>query len=138
MAGIGGGFRFKLDQGAWNDVKSRARMEASRKAARATARRVQNEIRALGRVNSGKMVSSVTVQGPRQGGETTTFTVGSDLFYFWIQNDGTGPIYPVRAKFLRFKPKGSATFVFAKRTRGVPAGRFMEKASRGVRISDFF
>lgn len=133
-----GGFNFRINNPVWNSVKEQARLEASRKAARATARRVQNEIRSQGRVNSGKMVSSVTVQGPRNGRDKTTFSVGSDLFYFWIQNDGTGPIYPVRAKFLRFKPKGSSTFVFAKRTRGVPAGRFMEKASRGIRISDFF
>lgn len=133
-----GGFRFQLNNAVWNDVKSRARMETSRKGARATASRVQNAIRASGRVVSGKMVRSVTVQGPRGSGDRTTFTVGSDLFYFWIQNNGTGPIFPVRAKFLRFKPKGSSTYVFAKRTRGVPAGRFMEKATRGLRISDFF
>jgi hypothetical protein len=49
-------------------------------------------------------------------------------------HQGHKAIYPVRAKALRFRPKGSRTWVFAKRTRavkGVPYLRDALPAARG-------
>lgn len=41
---------------------------------------------------------------------------------------GHGEIVPVRAKVLRFRPKGSGQFVFAHRVRAVPPNPFIDRA----------
>lgn len=53
--------------------------------------------------------------------------IGSDLDYAEYIVRGTGiygphrtPIVPVRRKFLKFKPKGSSTYVFARSVKGTP------------------
>ncbi len=52
-------------------------------------------------------------------------TVGSNLSYAKIHHDGRGPVVAKRKKALRFKPKGSRKFVYAKRVKGVKANHFL-------------
>ncbi len=67
--------------------------------------------------------SNMSIRGKR-----VMCVIGTGVFYMRIQHQGTGPIYPKKAKALRFKPKGAGYFVFAKKTRGVPATPFLVKA----------
>lgn len=63
--------------------------------------------------------------------------VGTPVPYVKYQEFGTRAHGPVRAKMLRFRPKGSAEYVFAKWVRGVQPARFMRKALAALRPSDF-
>lgn len=65
------------------------------------------------------------------------YKVYSDLHYTIYQEKGIGPVTPVRAKALRFKPKGSGQFVFAQRTKGFPGGHFFRNAMRSLSLQDF-
>lgn len=65
------------------------------------------------------------------------FRVGTNLQYGRYQEWGIGPVVPKRAKVLRFKPKGSNTFVFAMRTRGFKGAHFMRDAYRATTKKDF-
>lgn len=67
--------------------------------------------------------SNTMVQGKR-----VVASIGTPIGYMKIQHQGTGPIYPKRAKALRFKPKGENAFIFAKKTKGVPATPFLVEA----------
>lgn len=46
---------------------------------------------------------------------------------------GHGTIYPVRAKFLKFKPKGSDRYVYAKKVKPVKPNNFMHEALMEVK-----
>jgi hypothetical protein len=110
---------------------------AAARAARVTRSRARAAIRAKDRYRTGHMIYSMGYQ--RRGGISlkTVYEVGSPLRYMDYQEFGTGPIYPVRAKALRFMPKGGTVYVFARRTKGVPAGRFMREAQRQLTSRDF-
>lgn len=111
---------------------------SARRASEAVQRRARNNIRRAGRINTGAMLNSIEVT--RLGTSTLLepkFRIGSDLQYARYQEHGIGPVYPVRAKVLRFKPKGSNTFVFARRTRGFEGAHFMRDAYRAITKQDF-
>jgi hypothetical protein len=107
------------------------------RAARVTWTRVRQNIRSKDLIRTGHMMSSMTARRRGTAGLVTTYEVGSPMKYVDYQEFGTGPIYPVRAKALRFMPKGMNTYVFAARTRGVPARRFMKEALDALRTQDF-
>ena len=89
-------------------------------------------IRAEGRINTGAMVQSIE---SRKVGERT-YEVGSRLNYAIYQHEGVkGPIYPRRAKVLRFKPKGGSGFVFARKVSGFKGIHFLTRALEQVRTS---
>lgn len=96
----------------------------------------KREITAQGRVDTGKM---------RQSGRTQRISRGPGTWYevefpgavAWFQHEGTKAHGPRRAKLLRFKPKGSSTFVFAKRVRGVTPSKFLTKALARLTVNDF-
>jgi murein DD-endopeptidase MepM/ murein hydrolase activator NlpD len=61
--------------------------------------------------------------------------VGTNVSYAGYQHEGTGiygprgtPIVPVKSKYLRFKPKGSTQFVYAKEVRGSMPTFFLKRA----------
>ena len=64
--------------------------------------------------------------------------VFSNLHYAIYQERGTRGSVARPGRMLRFKPKGSSTYVFAKRTGPVPATRFMERALNSLTSADFF
>jgi hypothetical protein len=59
--------------------------------------------------------------------------VGSDLPQATFHRKGHGVIRPVRAKALRFKPKGSQRFIFVKRVGPVPPNPYLERSLRAAR-----
>lgn len=72
-----------------------------------------------GRIDTGRLRNDIRVSTVRRSGRNLEVSVGTDLDYGIYQHEGVdGPVYPRRAKVLRFKPKGSSTFVFAQRVRG--------------------
>lgn len=76
---------------------------------------------------TGKGAASITTDVHRSG----LWVVGrvlTDVPYMRYQETGTGPIYPKKAKMLRFVPKGGNHFVFAKKTKGVPETKYMRTA----------
>lgn len=61
--------------------------------------------------------------------------VAFPVWYARLVHDGTGiygphhqPIRPKRAKFLRFKPRGSGRYVFAKQVKGMAPNPFLRNA----------
>lgn len=85
-------------------------------------------------VNTGRLRASISAKLVKFGGNLAVL-VGTNLNYAMYQHEGTGiyghngtPIVPVRAKFLRFKPKGSMTFVYAKEVRGSQPTFFLKRA----------
>jgi hypothetical protein len=96
----------------------------------------KQEITSQGRVDTGKM---------RQSGRTQRISRGPGSWYevlfpgdvAWYQHEGTRDHGPRRARMLRFKPKGSGMFVFAKRVRGVTPSKFLTKALSRLSASDF-
>lgn len=85
------------------------------------------------RTNTGAMQRSVKIKKQADA----WYKVYSDLHYTIYQEKGIGPVTPTRAKALRFKPKGSGSFVFAMRTRGFDGGHFFRRALRSLRLPDF-
>lgn len=85
-------------------------------------------------VNTGRLRASITAKLVKFGGNLAVL-VGTNVSYAGYQHEGTGiygphgqPIVPVKAKYLRFKPKGSTTFVYAKEVRGSMPTFFLKRA----------
>lgn len=112
----------------------------SRRAAERARDRVKANITAKDRVDTGAMRDAVKATHLRQTptrSEWGVVVTGKPANYFIFQDQGTRAHGPVRAKVLRFKPKGSSTFVFAKRVRGITPGNFVRDAFRDTRREDF-
>lgn len=111
----------------------RAGDRAAGRAAETTQRRVREGIVATDRIGSGKMLDGVAVtrQGPG------LYRVSSSESYARFQEFGRGPVRPIRAKALRFKPKGSSSYVFATYVRPDPGGHFYERALAALSVRDF-
>lgn len=142
--GSRGGYRLQLNDGAVKKLltgSSGSVYQAARRAGAVTRDRAKLDLTANRLVNTGLLRNSI---------ESTTFVrgkdvvsrVGTDVAYARYVHDGTqGPIVPRRARVLRFKPKGSSTFVFAAKVRGTrETGRyspFLANALKKLKPSDF-
>lgn len=85
-------------------------------------------------VNTGRLRASINTKLVKYGGELAVL-VGTNVNYAMFQHEGTGiygphgePIVPVRAKFLKFIPKGGSTYVFARSVKGSPPTFFLRRA----------
>lgn len=132
-----GQVRIKFDHDTIRKSAIRTSDESALRAARIARARARAAARRKGRIDTGEMIRSIGYQRRGEPSLQTTYEVGSPLKYLDWQEDGTKPIVPVRAKVLRFKPKGSGVFIFAMRTRGVPAGHFMKEARNAITQADF-
>lgn len=128
----------RLYQHAIASIAGNVSQHTARKAANIAAHRTRNNIRQLGRVDTGAMVDGiVTRESPTSTPLRRRWQVRSTAPYTRFQEFGTRAHGPVRAKALRFTPKGSNTVVFAKWVRGVTPGRFLRRALDSVAASDF-
>lgn len=112
--------------------------QAALKASKRTQGRIQRNIRAKGRVKSGRMVNSVTIE--RVFGKhplNPTFEIGARTRYAAYQEKGTRPHGPVKARRMVFVPKGAREAVFAKWVRGIKGAHFVRDAVRLIKPSDF-
>lgn len=133
-----GQVRLRIDNSKMRAEVGIITKDAVRRGAAKAQENYQNNIRADGLVNSGKLLSSVTQQDvPGREVLAPAIAVGTPLDYAKYPEYGTRAHGPVRAKALRFKPKGSNTFVFAKRVRGVKPYRFAQRALDSLRPRDF-
>ncbi|MFJ2774660.1 hypothetical protein [Streptomyces sp. NPDC087300] len=94
---------------------------------RAEAHRVRASIARHAPKDSGKMARSFLVRMSAVPGRSVTATVYTRSKVATYQQRGTRPHGPVRAKVLRFKPKGGGGVVFTPWVDGVPATHFITK-----------
>lgn len=110
---------------------------AARRAAYATRDQAKRNLTTSGRIDTGRLRDSIRASRKRTRGTTVTWSVGTPLQYGLYQEKGIGPVTPVKAKALRFKPKGSNTFVFAQRTKGFSGAFYLKRAYQSIKVSDF-
>jgi hypothetical protein len=132
----GKGYTLRLDERAIRVHVGGIAEDCAHAGAKALQTRVRHNITTAGRVDTTAMRNSFTIK-KADGWPNPSFSVGSDLHYTVYQEEGIGPVTPKRAKFLRFKPKGSRTFVFTKRTRGFPGAHFFKRAVASMDEADF-
>lgn len=126
----------RIDHTAVRRLLTKTSSEAGLKAARVAQSRVQRNMLLSNRTRTGAMMRSVNVEV--QGtGPSSRYRVHSDLSYTGFQEDGIGPVHARPGGVLVFKPKGSAVFVFTKRTKGFPGGHFFRDAARDIHFTDF-
>lgn len=132
--------RIQID---WNDSTIRRRLDqetsfSAKTAADRTASRVKANIQRKRRIDTTAMYRSIKATETVNTPTRSTWTVSSDVFYTILQEKGrTRRIYPKRAKVLRFKPKGSNVFVFARSVGGFPPGNFFKDAFSSLSARDF-
>lgn len=90
----------------------------------AAAGRVRDMAKAVitadGRVDTGQMRNTIVAEVNRTEGNTVVGRVTAESEHAVYQHEGTAQeIVPRRARVLRFRPRGSATFVFAPSVRGI-------------------
>jgi hypothetical protein len=85
-------------------------------------------------VDTGRLRASIEVKQVIYRGQVAVL-VGTNVNYAMFQHDGTGiygpratPIVPINGQFLRFRPKGSSGYVFARSVRGTPPTFFLRRA----------
>lgn len=78
-------------------------------------------------VETGRMRSDHTMELILSGGSPAV-RVGVNTEYAEWVHEGRGPIVPVRAKVLRFRPKGSGVYVFAHRVGPAKAQPWLREA----------
>ncbi|QNL30245.1 hypothetical protein SEA_CLEARASMUD_35 [Microbacterium phage ClearAsMud] len=96
-----------------------------------------SEIRAAGRVKTGRMIQGMQVRTIGSSDLIRRYEVSSSAPYTIFQNNGTRAHGPRTKQVMRFIPKGGSQFVFAKWVRGIVGAHFMEKGVARVRASDF-
>lgn len=93
------------------------------------------ELTAAGRIDSGILRNSIATETTLQAG-TVVGRVEARTPYAKIVHEGRGPVFPVRRRVLRFQPKGSSTFVFAREVGPVQAVPYLTDALRRLDITD--
>lgn len=111
--------------------------DAVRRAADTTRSRVRWYLSQGGHYDTNNLDRSMTTKEISSDPLHPKRAVGSPLEYAKFLEEGTRGHGPVRAKALRFKPKGSNKFVFAKWVRGIAAVRFMRRALDALTVYDF-
>lgn len=122
-----------VDAAVVERVMQRKAEELAARGAESARREVISGILHTDRIRSGAMMSSVHVKRE----SPTQYRVGTPVRYGRWQEFGRGPVVPIRARVLRFRPKGVNTFVFAKRVRADPGGHFFARAVKAMRVWHF-
>jgi phage gpG-like protein len=96
--------------------------------------RARQILREAGRIDTGRLVNSITVQMITRAGAPVA-QIGTNVEYARFIHDGTGiygprgaPIRPKRGDFLVFTPKGSTQVVFARQVRGIRPTPYLKNA----------
>jgi hypothetical protein len=130
--------RFTMNQQEFRNMTTSGTIaQATWRAAGKVRDDAKRELTSQGRVDTGLLRQSIVGRRIRAGVTGVWYEVGSDLDYAIYQHEGTRDHGPVRARLLRFKPKGSGVFVFAKRVRGVRPSKFLTRALERLNIGDF-
>ena len=91
------------------------------------------------RIDTGRLRASIHTAVVSRNGRPAV-TVGTNVHYARWVHDGTGiygprgqPIRPRRARFLRFRPRGSGKWVYAKQVKGMRPNPFLRNALSAAR-----
>lgn len=124
---------FQIDNAAVRAVLTNPRGDIAQDLLR-RGRNVANLAKKFAPVNTGRLRESINAELVSYAGNLAVL-VGTKVSYAMYQHEGTGiygphgtPIVPVRSKFLRFQPKGSLNFVYAREVRGAPPTFFLKRA----------
>lgn len=109
--------------------------ELSNRSARSAAAKIRDRAREFAPVRTGAGRQSIGFRKEESGPGGTSYRIAPRRRYMTYQEFGTGPIVAGPGRVLAFQAGG--TFVFAKRTRGVPAVHFMRRAYELLREGDF-
>lgn len=123
--------RIRLDRAELN----RAMTNASREELREASRQVVNRAKILAPVRTGRLRSSIRAEPPRIFSLRGSVTVGSDLEYAAMVNDGTRRhfIRPKTKQYLRFRGRdGSIVFARVVDHPGTKPNPFLDRALREV------
>lgn len=122
--------RLRLDRAALN----RTLRDASRRELREAGRQVVNRAKVLAPVDTGRLRASIRADPPRIFSLRGSLTVGSDVEYAAMVNDGTRPhtIRPRRAQALRFTVGGRVVYARVVQHPGTRARPFLDRALREV------
>lgn len=100
--------------------------------------RAKMNLTAAGRIDTGALRQSIVSERYRNSTSRVTYLVGSELEYARWQEEGVrGPIYPRRARVLRFKPKGSSAFIFRPKVSGFSGAHYLRDALNELNMNDF-
>ncbi|MFC8583455.1 HK97 gp10 family phage protein [Streptomyces sp. NPDC057217] len=122
--------RLRLDRAAL----SRTFSATSRREGDAAARQVVARAKVLAPVDTGRLRASIRLERRSVFGLRQRWTVGSDVEYAPMVNDGTRPhkIRPRTKKALRFKVGGKVVFARVVSHPGTRARPFLDRALRDV------
>lgn len=133
-------YTLTLDKGRMNPMLQEVADAACHKAARRAVDRTRDNIQAAGRVDTGRMMQSTRLRRVSTNlAQVEKYQVYVEAPYARWQEEGhkVAWITPKRAKVLVFRPKGSGSFVFAKKVRGTKGAHFLRDAVRSLRVKDF-
>ena len=93
------------------------------------------------RIDTGKLRASISVQLKKKNSRILTVRVGTNVQYALWVHDGTGlygpmhrMITPKTKRYLRFRPHGSSTYVYARAVKGMRANPFLANALGAAQI----
>lgn len=134
---MAGQVRLRIDLGKLNALAGTVSRDAVRRGASAAERRARANILTSDLVNTGELLNKMQQKDVPGNPLYPKVAVGSSAPHAKYPEFGTRAHGPARASVMRFKPKGSSTFVFAKWVRGVKPYRFMRRALDMMRPTDF-
>lgn len=113
---------------------SRVIRGASRAELETASRQVVNRAKVLAPVDTGRLRASIRVEARRTFTLRTVFTIGSDVEYAAMVNDGTRPhlIRPRNKQVLRFQVGGRVVYARVVHHPGTKARPFLDRALREV------
>lgn len=125
--------RVRLDRA---DLR-RVMRQASRQELRTAGRMVVNRAKVLAPVDTGRLRASIQGELTRAWTLRPRFTVGSNVEYAAMVNDGTRPhiIRPKNARALRFVVNGRVVYARVVHHPGTRANPFLDRALREVAAS---
>jgi hypothetical protein len=126
-----------IDSRAVGALLSEQTNTAARRAAYRVRDRAKANITSAGRVRTGKLRDSIKATQTRQSSTVSTWSVGTIVFYAGWQEWGRGPVRPIRAKALRFQPKGSSVFIFRPYAGPATGAHYLRDAYRATTVRDF-
>lgn len=134
------GFRVDLNEAAFRQMNAPGGI--IEKAVQRAAGKVRDNgvriIHAEGRVDTGALAQSVKTELVRSDTRGVYYRVAADQTYARYQHDGVpGPIYPRRAKVLRFTPKGGSVAIFRPQVSGFDGIYFLTRPLADLQPHDF-
>jgi hypothetical protein len=90
-------------------------------------KRVEAAAKRLVGVDTGRLRADIGTRPVVVGG-VPGVEVGTDVQYARVHHDGRGWVYPVRARVLAFRPKGSSRVIFRPRARPARGTYYLTRA----------